>query len=125
VSRAKRSLRNLRSRNEPQPAAIDGGKARAEAGRKNFASRKELMISACASSDRGAGSVLVALERYYSRQTQDYLRAPGTVYQTWLDHGPLVELEEVRGAIRDPATWDRLVEKFAARRRAGKEARPS
>lgn len=104
-------------------ASLGNATMMARSARKNFCSRKELMLAAVASELRGATTVLVALERYYEKQTKDYLRSPATTYQAWLDHGPREDLEEVRAAIKDPAIWDRLVERYAERRRESRGER--
>lgn len=94
------------------------GIATAKLRRNTFAGRKRILLAECAAERRTRMDVLVALERYYAKQTKDYLRLPDTTYAAWLEHGPLAELEEVRGAYRDDAVWDRLVETYARRDRA-------
>ena len=79
-----------------------------------FVKAKGRLLRAVAAERKTPREVEALLERLYARQTRAFLAAKDTTYGVWLEHGPLVELEEVREARRDDAVWDRLVEKAAA-----------
>lgn len=100
-------------------APLNEGQPDAKAARARFVTRKTALLEECAAERRTSIDVLLALEKFYATQTRDYLKITHTTYAVWLEHGPIVELEEVRGAQRDASVWDRLVETYSKRHEAG------
>lgn len=95
-------------------AKTAGSKWHAEVARGLFVKRKRSLLRAAANEQKTPREVLALLEKAYEKQTRVYLRADGTTYAEWLEHGPLAELEEVRAAVRVNSVWDRLVDRAVA-----------
>lgn len=88
----------------------------AEAARVDFCHTKRALLRDVARERRTQADVVKKLRRRFAIAQSKFLKAEGTTYATWLEHGPKAELDELLEAARDPAVWDRLVETYEARK---------
>lgn len=80
-----------------------------------FRATKAALLRDVAKEKRTQADVIKLLRKRYDHALKKYLREDGTTYRNWLEHGPKDELDELLEATRDPAIWDRLVDKHAPR----------
>lgn len=79
-----------------------------------FRATKGSQLKLVASEQRTQRQAMESMRRRYEALRAVFLRLTGTTYRMWTEHGPQHEWEECVEAARDPALWDRLVERGLA-----------